>query len=205
MRAQILIHSRGWGVVLALLGSSAVHAESWAPPTREFARYGVQTMVCDRAGQVPICLGLACRNGTLELVSAAGGGGPMEGPTRVSNGKTAFTVNFLFDPEAVNKLGLAAARVKLSSDQIAALTDAREVTLTAGYDRRIRHRFSSQNQAQQWRRVRAACRVSSSERHDRGKVDKDTTAEAIVPAASTMLLASGTNALEESKKVSHRG
>jgi hypothetical protein len=191
----MLVASSAWGVVLSLLSSFAAQAESWAPPTREFTRYGVQTMVCDRAGQVPICLGLACRNGALELVSAAGGGGPMEGPTRVSNGKTAFTLNFLFDPEAVNRLGLAAARVKLSSDQVSALTDALEVTLRAGYDRRVRHGFSSQNQAQEWRRVRASCRVSNSNRHNRGKVHDDATTEAILPVASTMLRASRTNAL----------
>jgi hypothetical protein len=209
MRAQILIHSRGWGVVLALLGSSAVHAESWAPPTREFARYGVQTMVCDRAGQVPICLGLACRNGTLELVSAAGGGGPMEGPTRVSTGKRSFSLNFLFDPEAVNQLGLAASRARLNSDQISILIDALEVNLTAGYDRRVRHTFSSQNQAQEWRRVRASCRVSSSDHHNRNRLDKEATAGATLSLAGTMLLPSRTNALagvpdrSTSTKVSH--
>jgi hypothetical protein len=194
MRVQRLIRSSGWGVVLGLLASYAAQAGSWVPPTRELTRYGVQTMVCDRAGQVPICLGLACRNGTLELVSAAGGGGPMEGPTRVSTGKTSFSLNFLFDPEAVNQLGLTAARVKLSSGQVSALTDALEVTLTAGYDRRVRHRFSSQNQAQEWRRVRASCRASSSDRHNRDKVDKDAVDEVTLALAGTMLLPSRTNA-----------
>jgi hypothetical protein len=205
-----LVYASGWGVVLGLLGSYAAQAGSWAPPNRDFARYGLQTMVCDQAGQVPICLGLACRNGTWELVSAAGGGGPMEGPTRVSNGKRSFTLNFLLDPEAVNRLGLAAARVKLSSDQVSALMEALEVTLTAEYDRRIRHRLSLQNQAQEWRRVRATCRASSSDRHNSGKVDKNATAEAILPVASTMLRASRTSALagdldlSASKKVLRR-
>jgi hypothetical protein len=193
MRAQTLIYSSGWAVVLGLTGSFAAQAESWATPTHEFVRYGVQSMVCDRAGQVPICLGLACRNGTLELVSAAGGGGAMEGLTRVSTGKRSFTLNFLFDPEAVDRIGLAAARVKLSSDEVSALTDALEVTLTAGYDRRIRHRFSSQNQVEEWRRVRTLCRASSSDRHDKGRVDKDVMAEATPPPADTMLLPSKTN------------
>jgi hypothetical protein len=75
-------------------------------------------MICDQAGQVPICLGLACRNGTLELVSAAGGGGPMKVRRASPLERTSFSLNFLFDPEAVNQLGLTAARVKLSSDKL---------------------------------------------------------------------------------------
>ncbi len=194
MTTQTLVYLIRWGVMLASLSGSAVYAESWAPPTREVARYGVQTMVCDRAGHVPICLGLACRKGTLELVSAAGGGGPMEGPTRVSIGKRSFTLNFLFDPEAVDRIGLAASRVKLSSDQASTLMDAPEITLAAGYNRRVRHRFSSQNQVEEWRRVRGSCRASSSDRHNRGRVEKDVTAEATRSLADTMLLPSRTNA-----------
>jgi hypothetical protein len=189
------MYAIGWGVMLGLLGSNAAYAESWAPPSREFARYGVQTVVCNRAGQVPICLGLACRNRAWELVSVAGGGGPMEGLTRVFNGKRSYTLNFLFDPRAIDQLGLAASRVKLSSNQVSALADATEITLTAGHDPRIRHSFPLRNQAQEWRRVRASCRTASFDDHSRGKVDKDGAAEADLPLASTMLLASRTSAL----------
>ena len=80
-----------------------VQGRSWGTPGRDYGRYGILTMVCDERRHAAPCLGLACFDRTLALVSAAGGGGPMEGATRVSNGRTAFTLRFEFDPAAIDR------------------------------------------------------------------------------------------------------
>lgn len=147
------------GVALgaALLGNAA-QAESWGSPGREFVRYGVRTIVCDERPHGVPCLGLACRNGALALVSASGGGGPMDGPTRVSTGQDAFTLNFEFDPRAIDRLGVAAASVDLTAAQFDTLLAAKSLTLTSQADASVRHRFSTRGLASEWRRVAAACK-----------------------------------------------
>jgi hypothetical protein len=141
----------------AFLGGTA-QAESWGAPSREFVRYGIRTIVCDERPHGAPCLGLACRNGALALVSASGGGGPMDGLTRVSTGQGAFTLNFAFDPRAVDRLGVAAASASLIAAQIDRLLAATSLILTSHADASIRHRFTTRGLAGEWRRVAAACR-----------------------------------------------
>jgi hypothetical protein len=146
-------------VALALISmENAVKAQSWGAPSPDFARYGIRTMVCDERTHAAPCLGLACVDGALALVSAAGSGGPMDGPTRVSNGRSTFTLRFEFDPRAIDRLGVAAARTDLTAAQFEALLAAQAITLTAQSDTSIRHRFSTRGLAREWRRVAAACR-----------------------------------------------
>jgi hypothetical protein len=158
MRAARFAGSIRLSAVLSVLGmTSSASAEAWSAPTREFARYGVRTIVCDRSGHTSVCLGLACRHDAFELVSAAGGGGPMEGATTVANGRSRFTVNFVFDPKALDLLGLAASRAVLNGNQFSALAQASKIRLTAGDDRKIQHVFSSEGQQREWQRVRSMC------------------------------------------------
>lgn len=138
--------------------AGAAHAQSWGAPNRDFARYGVRTMVCAERAHAAPCLGLACRGGALALVNAAGGGGPMEGETRVSTGAGAFTLRFKFDPRALDRLGVAAASADLTAPQVETLLAATSLTLTLQADPRIRHRFSTRGLAGAWRRAAAACR-----------------------------------------------
>ena len=142
----------------AVFLAQAAHAQSWAAPSRNFARYGVRTMTCDQRPHAVPCLGLACFNGALALVNAAGGGGPMDGPTRVSTGRRSFTLNFQYDEQAIDRLGVAAARADLTAAQYEALLEAESITLALQSDTRIRHRFSTRGLANEWGRVAQACR-----------------------------------------------
>jgi hypothetical protein len=135
-----------------------VQGRSWGTPGRDYGRYGILTMVCDERRHAAPCLGLACFDRTLALVSAAGGGGPMEGATRVSNGRTAFTLRFEFDPAAIDRLGVAASRASLDAAQFQALLGAEAITLAANTDPSVRHRFSARGLAREWRRAAASCR-----------------------------------------------
>jgi len=137
--------------------AQAQPTQSWGAPSREFARYGVRTMVCDTRTHDAPCLGLACRAGTLVLVSAAGGGGPMDGPTRLSTGPSSFTLRFRFDERAIDQLGVAAASAELAPDQLEALMAATSITLTAQSDARIRHQFPTRGLAEAGRWAAAGC------------------------------------------------
>jgi hypothetical protein len=163
MSAASFARSTRFSAVLSLLGiTSSASAEAWSAPSREFARYGVRTIVCERSGHTSVCLGLACRHDAFELVSAAGGGGPMEGATTVANGRSRFTVNFVFDPKALDLLGLAASRAVLNGNQFSALAHASKIRLTAGDDRSIQHSFSSEGHRREWQRVRSMCSTAPS-------------------------------------------
>ena len=163
MRAARFARSTGLSGLLSVLGiTSSASAEAWSAPSRKFVRYGVRTIVCEGSGHTSVCLGLACQHGAFELVSAAGGGGPMEGATTVANGRSRFTVNFVFDPKALDLLGLAASRAVLDGNQFSALAKASKIRLTAGDDRKIQHLFSSEGQKREWQRVRSMCSTAPS-------------------------------------------
>lgn len=148
----------GIAVLGAIVLGSPAQAESWGAPSREFARYGIRTIACDERPHGAPCLGLACRNGALALVSASGGGGPMDGLTRVSTGQGAFTLNFAFDPRAVDRLGVAAASANLTAAQLDMLLAATSLILTSEADASIRHWFTTRGLAGEGRRVTTACR-----------------------------------------------
>lgn len=158
MRHPIWAALAGIAALAAVFLGGAARAQSWEAPSRDYARYGIRTIVCDQRGHAAPCLGLACRGGALVLVNAAGGGGPMEGPTRVSTGRDTFTLPFTFDPKAIDRLGVAASSADLTAAQLEALLAATSLTLTLQADASIRHRFSTRGLAGEWRRAAAACR-----------------------------------------------
>lgn len=151
---KALIGSLGLAMVV---GSTSVQAESWGEPNRAFARYGVRSIVCNASTHDAPCLALACREGALALVSAAGGGGPMDGATRISTGRNAFTANFKYDERAIDKLGVAASEMDLTARQFDALLAATSLTLSLQSDPSIRHTFPTQGLATAWNRVFKTC------------------------------------------------
>lgn len=158
-RFRNLLSALAVGVALGavFLGGTA-QAQSWGAPSREFARYGFRTIACHARPEGAPCLGLACRNGTLVLLSAAGGGGPMDGPTQVSTGKGSLTLSFSWDERAVDQLGVAASSADLTAAQFDMLLAATSLTLTSQAEASLRHRFSTRGLASEWRRVAAACK-----------------------------------------------
>lgn len=138
--------------------AGTAQAQSWGTPNRAFSNYGVKTIVCDERTHDAPCLGLACRDGALALVSASGGGGPMDGPTTVSTGRTRFTLRFQYDARAVDRLGIAASHSDLTLSQFEALVAATSVTVNAKGDPSIRHRFPTRGLASEGRRAAASCR-----------------------------------------------
>jgi hypothetical protein len=145
-------------------GAAQAQGPSWGAPDRAFAQYGIRSVVCHRTPDTSLCLGLACSRGALALVSVAGGGGPMDGPTRVSDGRSRFTLKFVFDPKAVDRLGLAASRADLTAAQLETLAHAAEITLSDEADPRIHHRFPTHGLAREGRRIAAACGTPAGER-----------------------------------------
>ena len=143
--------SRHWTALTAVaaLGSGlaagiaqAQPTRSWGVPSREFARYGVRTMICDTRTHDAPCLGLACRAGTPALVQrrrrrqARWTG--RRGACRP--GRAASTLRFRFDERAIDQLSVAAASAELTrrSARDTPLA-ATSITLTAQSDARIRH------------------------------------------------------------------
>jgi hypothetical protein len=133
-------------------------AETWGPPSPEYASYGIGTIICNERAQDGSCLGLACIEGALALVNMAGGGGPVEGATRVSTGRNTLTLKFVWDEGAVDKLGLAASAADLTLAQFETLSGAASITLTMASDSSIRHRFTTRGISAEWLRVARSCR-----------------------------------------------
>lgn len=148
---------RALAVALAALLPGASHAGGWGEPSRAEARYGLRAVVCRPDGHGGTCLALACRGGRPVLVSASGGGGPMEGPTRVSTGRTAFDLRFTFDGTAVDVLGIAAAEAPLDRSQVEAILKATRITL-ASSEPGHRHEFPGRGLADRGGRAAASCR-----------------------------------------------
>lgn len=133
-------------------------AESWKPAHGDFARYGLMSEVCTSDGHVQTCLALTCRGGRLELVSAAGGGGPMEGQATLRFGTRSARVSFVYDAKAVDIMGVAAARAGVPSRLLNALTDATAIELsTSNSGARIVHRFTMDGFAKELRRATGTC------------------------------------------------
>ncbi|WP_232629938.1 hypothetical protein [Methylobacterium sp. Leaf118] len=153
------MHPRTMMVACAVtLLPTAASAESWTVARGGSARYGLISEVCRTVGDVPTCLALACRGGALDLVSVAGGGGPMEGKTTLRFGERSAHVSFVYDPKAVDRMGIAAARARVSSGLIDALARADRVELsTSGAGERYAHRFTLRGLSQHVSRARAAC------------------------------------------------
>jgi hypothetical protein len=97
--------------VAASLGGPA--AQGWTPSRGGFACSGLIGEVCASDGHAPMCLALAWRAGRLDLVSAAGGGGPMEGATTIRFGGRSTRTTFVFDGRAADAMGVAAARARV--------------------------------------------------------------------------------------------
>jgi hypothetical protein len=149
-----------FGLLLLATTAADAAAQSWAPARAEFARYGLLTVVCRGAGHTRMCLGLACRAGRLDLVSAAGGGGPMSGATAVRFGGQRVVVNFEDDSRALDVLGIAAARARVAPEVLSGMARAAEIELrpapSAAPDGV--HRFPGRGLAAELRRAAATCR-----------------------------------------------
>jgi hypothetical protein len=145
---------------LLLLAGAGAEAQSWAqPPESGWRRYGLLTVVCRSDGHTDLCLGLACRAGRPELVSAAGGGGPMDGRTRLRAGDLDILLDFAWDDRALDALGIAASRAAVTAEQVEALAATRTITLSSGgRGSQISHRFPTRELAREWRRIAPNCR-----------------------------------------------
>lgn len=143
--------------LMAIAESTSVRAQSWGEPNRAFARYGVRAIACDESTHDAPCLAIACRGGALVMVSAAGGGGPMDGPTRVSTGRNVFSASFKYDEDAINKLGVAASEVDLTASQFDMMLTATSLTLSPQSDPSIRHKIPTRGLTASWNRAFKSC------------------------------------------------
>ena len=146
-------------IVFAVLGAaSGATAQTWRAPSEEFRRYGVLTAACNDNGHGGVCLGLACPEGQLQLVSAAGGGGPMNGETSILIGQRRETVTFRWDDRGLDVLGIAASRAPIRAAVVEAIASTPRVVLRSnGVGSPLTHRFATRNLAREWQRVRASC------------------------------------------------
>lgn len=146
--------------VVSVLGTAAA-AEGWAPARGSSARYGLISEVCTSDGHAPICLALACRSRRLELVSAAGGGGPMEGRITIRYGDHVVRTSFVYDDKAVDMLGIAAARASVPEQVLRSMANAEEVRLSAPNAGVVaEHRFPTRGFKTELARATAACTQS---------------------------------------------
>jgi hypothetical protein len=152
MRALVLAFA-------VLAGGTAAQAQSWAAPAdAQWRRYGLLSVVCRGDGHTDMCLGLACRGGRVELVSAAGGGGPMDGRTRLRAGDLDLQLAFAWDDRAIDALGIAASRAPVTASQVEALAATRSITLSSGgRGPGVSHRFPTRELAREWRRIAPGC------------------------------------------------
>ncbi len=118
--------------VPAAVGESSAAEQGWERSRGKFARYGLITQSCLRAGHTETCLGLACRAGRLELVSAAGGGGPLNGPTNVGFGGRLLKVTFTEDTRALDVLGISASRSTIRLEALRAMAAAPAIEVRSG-------------------------------------------------------------------------
>jgi hypothetical protein len=145
---------------LLALAPTGAAAQSWAQPVEAgWRRYGLLTVVCRSDGHTDMCLGLACRAGGVELVSAAGGGGPMDGRTRLRAGDLDLQLAFAWDDRAIDALGIAASRAAVTPGEVEALAATRTITLSSGgRGPGVSHRFPTRELAREWRRIAPGCR-----------------------------------------------
>lgn len=153
MRAISALAAFGFAAIPAIAS-----AESWKPSHGSFARYGLISEVCTNDGHAPTCLALTCRAGRLELVSAAGGGGPIEGPAILRFSGRSARVSFVYDVRAIDILGVAAARARIPSRLFEGLNNTRVIELsTRDSGARIVHRFTMNGFANEVRRATGIC------------------------------------------------
>lgn len=150
--------------VAATLGTVAA-AEGWGPARSSSARYGLISEVCNSDSHAPYCLALGCRSGRLELVSAAGGGGPMEGRTTILFGDRSLQTTFVYDDKAVDELGIAAAWARVPDQVLRAVANAEEVRLTAPNAGVVaKHLFPTRGLASELPRAATECARSRGQR-----------------------------------------
>jgi hypothetical protein len=147
----------------AALGESSAAEESWERSHGKFARYGLITQTCLRAGHTETCLALACRAGRLELVSAAGGGGPLDGPATVGFGGRLLKVKFTEDPRALDALGISAARSAIGVEPLRTMAAAPAIELHSGQGSTLlKIRFRTAGLRAELGRAQAMCSARSS-------------------------------------------
>jgi hypothetical protein len=87
-----------------------------------------------------------------------GGGGPVEGSTRASNGRHVVTLDFEFDPRSVDRVGVAVSRAKITPEQLETLAREHTITLTSQDEPRTQFRFPTKGLLTEWRRLSDVCR-----------------------------------------------
>lgn len=161
MRARPAAVAATLGLAATLGGTLAKDAEAargWRASRGGFAHYGLVSETCDSDGHATACLALACRWGQIELASAAGGGGPMEGRTTIRFGGRTLRTTFVLDPRAVDVMGLAASRSRISGKALEAMAAAGAIELSAPNSGVVMvHRFPTRNLAVEVTRAAAAC------------------------------------------------
>jgi hypothetical protein len=144
-------------IALSFLAAGSALAQSWQAPDPQFRRFGFLTVACNDDSHGGVCLGLACPEGQLQLVSAAGGGGPMDGPT-ITMGERRAQATFVWDDVGINVLGIAASRAPVDRATVEAMAATPRVTLRAGSgNSALVHRFATRNLAREWERVARSC------------------------------------------------
>ncbi len=145
------------GLTLGALDARAAQAQAWTLPNAAEARYGLGTVACHAGPHGGSCLALSCRSKRRVLVSAAGGGGPLEGPVRVSAGQAAFDVTFTFDPKGIDVLGIATSWAEVTAAQAEALLSASTLALTPREPGGDSLRFPTRRLAELGRRAWRTC------------------------------------------------
>jgi hypothetical protein len=146
----------------AAVGETSAGQESWERSQGKFARYGLITQTCLRAGHTDTCLGLACHAGRLQLVSAAGGGGPLDGPVTVGFGGQLLKVRFTEDPRAIEVMGISASRTTIEPEPLRTMATAPTIELHSGQgSTRLSIRFRTGGLRAEVRRAQNLCPARS--------------------------------------------
>lgn len=145
-------------IALAMLAGGSASAQTWQQPTAEFKDFGFLTIACNDDAHGGVCLGIACPEGQLQLISAAGGGGPMDGPTVIITSQRRIEATFRWESVAVERLGIAASRARVEPATIEAMAASPRIILRAGSgNSALTHRFATRNLAREWQRISSSC------------------------------------------------
>jgi hypothetical protein len=145
-------------LLLLFAATGGAAAQTWQAAGEPFRRYGVLTAACLDDGGV--CLAVACPEGQLQLVSAAGGGGPMNERTTIITADRRFEVTFTWDDRGIDILGIAASRAPIDRSMLDAMAASPRIVLRSnGLGSPITHRFATRNLAREVQRIAASCRA----------------------------------------------
>jgi hypothetical protein len=127
MRRGVTLIAALGASLLPLAGASA--AERWLRAEDDVARLGLEFVVCaDNTLQVA-CMGVACNDGKLELVSIRSGGGAFEGRTAIEMDSGSFVVEFgAWEPAIMEVIGVSGSRAPIELHVLEAIASSNRVT-----------------------------------------------------------------------------